>query len=160
MSYDETERLRAKLAKLEEILEKQRWSQREQSVKNQETVESLRNKIDSLKRELEEYRFSEKYKMEEIAGYRKVFDSMAEAVYVIYETDEVVAFNAAARRLGRIKSLHAPLKKAKRGTVIDDLILKHTPEDEPEEVQLNVGIRPLRDGEGKIIGALAVCRKC
>src|SRR5262249_35383093 len=149
-------RLRAKLAKLEEILEKQRWTQREQSVKYQETMESLRDKIDVLLRELEESKFSEQYKMEEISGYRKVLDSMAEPIYVVYQTDEIVPFNRPARAIGKMPALYSFMSKSKRGASFEAIEIIHSPDREP--VTFTASIRPLRDAEGKVIGAVAVLR--
>lgn len=152
---DEAERLRAKLSKLEEVLEKQRWTQREQSVKYQNTVESLSRQVEKLNQEMEEVRFSESYKNDEIAAYRAVLNSLPEAIYVMYQTDEVVLFNDEAKRLGRISGL--PLQEAIKGRQVKDLELIHSFPD-GSTATLQTSAFPLRDGGGTIIGAIAICK--
>jgi PAS domain-containing protein len=146
---DETQRLKSKLDRLEEVLEKQRWTQKDQLLKFEKTVDKLEHAI-------ADYKFSADYCKEQIARYQLVFNNLSEGIYAMDSTGNVLAMNPRATELIDEQDIAPVLLEAisgecvQRRITIDDSLRTHT--------TVNVNAHPLRDEENKIVGSVAVIR--
>ena len=145
---DESIRLKTKLQRLEDVLEKQRWKQKEQLIKFEKTV-------DKLTEELEEKKFSASYNKEQILRYQLILDNLVEGIYAMDADGNVLAINENAKSMVSENDITPVLLKA--STIKDDnSCLTETIEDE-EHMYLIIA-RPMKDKEGKVVGSVASIR--
>ncbi|MBK9142190.1 MAG: PAS domain S-box protein [Candidatus Melainabacteria bacterium] len=142
---DEDLRLKNKLQKLEDILEKQRWTQKEAAIRFEKTVARL-------EQENEELKFDAAYNKEQARRYQAILDNLEEGIWVMDGEGNVVSINSRARELIDENAVTPLLYEAS------------SPEGEPlsvdieEEERLTISVRPIKDSDGQIVGSLAVVR--
>lgn len=153
---DETMRLQSKLNKLEDVLEKQRWTQKEQALKFEKA-------IDKLERELEEERFQALYQKEQVRRYQLVLNSLAEGIYAMDSEGNVFAMNELARQQLDEDMITPILLEATGGQPVSVAIEVTSPQrfspvdfDAPRTVSIEA--RPIFDEERKIVGSIAKMR--
>lgn len=143
---DDDLRLKNKLQKLEDILEKQRWTQKEAAIKFEKTVARL-------EQENEELKFDAAYNKEQAGRYQSILENLEEGIWVMDQEGNVVSINSRAREL------------IDEDAVTPILYEAGTPDGEPLSVELNedesitISARPMKDRDGLIVGSLAVVRK-
>lgn len=146
---DETQRLKSKLERLEEVLEKQRWTQKEQLLKFEKTV-------DKLEQAIADYKFSADYSKEQIARYQLVFNNLSEGIWAMDSDGNVLPMNPRASQLIDVHEITEVLLEATAGehvsrrVAIDDEKRTHS--------TVNVSAHPLKDEQNKIVGAVAVVK--
>lgn len=147
--HDETQRLKSKLERLEEVLEKQRWTQKEQLMKFEKTV-------DKLEQAIADYKFSADYSKEQIARYQLVFNNLAEGIWAMDSEGTVLPMNPRASQLVDAQEITEILLEATAGQQIQRRIALD--DEKRSHWTVNVSAHPLRDEDNKIVGALAVVR--
>lgn len=157
---EETLRLQSKLHKLEDVLEKQRWTQKEQALKFEKAV-------NKLERELEDEKFQAQYNKEQIQRYQLVLNNLNEGIYAMDSDGNVFAMNEKAKELLDEDAITPVLLEASSGEniqrTIDSSINDYSPDESETECgaaprMVTISARPLRDEEGKIVGSVAVVR--
>lgn len=153
---DETFKLQSKLNKLEDVLEKQRWTQKEQALKYEKNV-------NKLEQELEEERFQSAYNKEQIQRYQLVLNSMAQGVYAMDAEGNVFAMNELAREQLDEELITPILLEATGGEpVIRSLQIsspqKFSPDDFDSPRMVTIEARPIHDDERNIVGSIAMMR--
>ncbi len=148
---DESIRLKSKLQRLEDVLEKQRWSQKEQLIKFEKTVERL-------EQELEEQRFTANYNKEQIARYQIVLNNISEGVYAMDADGNVMFMNEQSKEMLSEEEITPYLLKASSGSN------GNADSSAGEVVEIGETIyqitaRPLIDTDEKIVGSVASVRK-
>jgi len=153
---DETMRLQSKLHKLEDVLEKQRWTQKEQALKFEKAV-------GKLEQELEEERFQSLYNKEQVQRYQLVLNSMAEGIYAMDSEGNVFAMNDLARNHLDEDLITPILLQATGGQPVSISMNVSSPQefsptefDSPRTVTIDA--RPIFDHERKIVGSIALMR--
>ena len=147
---DESIRLKTKLQRLEDVLEKQRWSQKEQLIKFEKS-------IDKLERDRDEQRFAADYNKEQVARYQLVLASLAEGIYAMDADGNVLAMNEQAAKMLSEEEITPYLLQASsfhnspQSTIVEVV--------EAREQIYQITARPLIDQEGKIVGGVASVRK-
>lgn len=150
---EEDLRLKSKLQKLEEILEKQRWSQKEAAIKFEKAVARLEQEIEDLK-------FDSDYNKEQIKHYKLVLENLEEGIYTMDAAGDVKPLNKIASSLIDEEGITPVLLTASTPTGIDrtetseDLMIWQNHSIRARSIRA----RSMRDEEGKIIGSLAVIR--
>ena len=156
--HDDTLRLQSKLQKLEELLEKQRWAQKEQALKFEKAT-------DKLERELEEQKFQSDYNKEQIERYRLVLDNLSEGIYAMDADGNVFPMNTRATELLDEASIVPILLEASTGRRLVENVEVASTDYSPQAAATTVALhmvkvsaRPLTDDEGKIVGSVAMLR--
>lgn len=153
---DETLRLQSKLNRLEDVLEKQRWSQKEQALKYEKN-------INKLEQELEEERFQSAYNKEQIQRYQLVLNSMAQGVYAMDAEGNVFAMNELAREQLDEELITPILLEATGGEPVMRCMQisspqKFSPTDFESPRLVTIEARPIYDDDRKIVGSVAMMR--
>lgn len=146
---DESIRLKTKLQRLEDVLEKQRWKQKEQLIKFEKTV-------DNLERELEEKRFSSNYNKEQVLRYQLVLNNLVEGIYAMDADGNVLAVNDQAKEMLSEEEITPVLLKASSTKDIENKCLTETIERN-NQVFLIIA-KPLVDTDNKVVGSVASIR--
>ena len=146
--YDEDTRLKDKLQRLEEVLEKQRWAQKEQLLKFEKTVEKL-------EKDLEQEKFTAEYNKEQIGHYKLVLESLPYGVYMMDERGNVSALNSLGKSLISKKQVAQILLEASAGNDVQESICG-SEEDEAKGSLVNVEAHPLRNENGALVGSIAL----
>lgn len=155
---DETLRLQSRVHKLEELLEKQRWMQKEQALKFEKT-------INRLERELEEQKFQSQYQKEQVQRFQLVLRNLNEGIYAMDADGNVFAVNARAHELLDEDLVVPILLEASTGQDVSKVVELQNDNYSPQELlaevipqAVSVFARPLKDEEEKIVGSIAVVR--
>lgn len=153
---DETYRLQSKLNKLEDVLEKQRWTQKEQALKYEKNVSKL-------EQEIEEERFQSAYFKKQIQRYQLVLNSMAQGVYAMDSDGSVFAMNEVAREQLDEELITPILLEATGGEPVKRSMeisspQKFSPTEYESPRMVTIEARPIYDDERKIVGSLALMR--
>jgi PAS domain-containing protein len=157
--HDETLKLQSKLHKLEDLLEKQRWLQKEQALKFEKNIERL-------ERELEEHKFQAQYNREQIQRFQLILRNLNEGIYAMDAGGNIFAMNSRAQELLDEDLVVPILLEATSGRDIvesvknerSDLSPSHADTDAPPDVVL-ISAHPLKDEDNKIVGSIAVLRR-
>lgn len=148
---DESIRLKSKLQRLEDVLEKQRWSQKEQLIKFEKTVERL-------EQELAEQKFAADYNKEQVIRYQLVLNNISEGIYAMDADGNVMLLNEQAHSMLSEEEITPHLLTA------SSLDRSQSQKSHVEVVEIDESIyqitaRPLIDLENKIVGSVASVRK-
>lgn len=146
---DETQRLKSKLERLEEVLEKQRWTQKDQLMKFEKTV-------DKLEQAIADYKFSADYSKEQITRYQLVLNNLAEGIWAMDSEGNVLPMNPRAAELIDSQEITEVLLEATAGEHIQRRIA--IDDEKRTHSTVSVSAHPLRDEDNKIVGAVAVVR--
>lgn len=146
---DEATRLKSKLQRLEDVLEKQRWKQKEQLIKYEK-------KVDVLEQELEEKRFSSNYNKEQVLKYQLILNNLVEGIYSMDADGNVQAVNEQAKDMLSEDDITPILLKASSTKAGKENCLTESIENE-NQVYLIIA-KPLMDSDEKVVGAVASIR--
>ena len=146
---DESIRLKSKLQRLEDVLEKQRWKQKEQLIK-------FEKKMDLLEQELEEKKFSANYNKEQVLKYQLILNNLVEGIYSMDADGNVLAVNEQAKVMLTEDEITPVLLKAVSTKADKHSCLTESIETE-NQVYLIIA-KPLIDSDDKVVGAVASIR--